>query len=51
MTDPDLAESIVKHFVLCEKCFFKRRDSKDPTGVCIECVLAFLRPPVEESHE
>lgn len=51
MADNELAESIMKHFVLCEKCFFKRRCDKDPTGVCIECVLAFLRSPVEESEK
>lgn len=51
MTDEELAKSIVRHFLLCEKCFFKRRCEKDPSGVCIECVLTFLRSPVEESDE
>lgn len=50
MTDEELAKSIVRHFLLCKKCFFKRRCEKDPTGVCIECVLTFLRSPVEETE-
>ena len=50
MTDEELAKSIVRHFLLCKKCFFKRRCEKDPTGVCIECVLTFLRSPVEATE-
>lgn len=50
MTDEELAKSIVRHFLLCKKWFFKRRCEKYPTGVCIECVLTFLRSPVEETE-
>lgn len=51
MTDEELAKSIVRHFLLCEKCFFKRRCEKDPAGVCIECALTFLRSPVEDGEK
>ena len=51
MTDEELAKFFVTRSTACEKCFFKRRCIKDPTGVCDECIRGWLRSPVEESAE
>lgn len=51
MTDEELAECLTKRQPLCARCFFRRTCSKDPIGVCLECCLAWLRAPVEESGE
>ena len=48
MSDKELTKFYVAHSLLCERCFFKRRCSKDPTGVCYECARNWLRAPVEE---
>ena len=52
MTDEELAKFLMSRHLTCRKCFFERRNRKDPTGVCWECTLAYLRrSPVEESNE
>ena len=47
MTDEELAKFFTVRPVLCERCFFKRRCSKDPTGVCYECAKNWLRSSAE----
>ena len=51
MTDAELAEFFVTRSTACEKCFFKRRCIKDPTGVCYECIRGWLRSPAESEGE
>lgn len=51
MSDKELAKFYVARSLWCERCFFKRRCSKDPTGVCYECARNWLRAPAESEGE
>ena len=50
MTDEEMAEILAKRYTLCARCFFRRTYSNDPIGPCLECCLAWLRFPGEESE-
>ena len=52
MTDEELAVFLMTRSLTCGTCFFERRNRKDPTGVCLECVRGYLRwAPVEDSEK
>lgn len=53
MTDEELAEMLISRprWSMCKRCYFRRGSSKDPIGVCKDCMRAWLRSPVEESAE
>lgn len=52
MTDEELAEFLMTRSLTCGTCFFERRNRKDPTEVCLECVRGYLRwAPVDESEK
>lgn len=53
MTDEELAELLISRprWSMCKRCWFRRGSSKDPIGVCKDCMRAWLRAPVESEGE
>lgn len=53
MTDEELAEMLISRprWSMCKRCWFRRRSSKDPIGVCKDCMRAWLRAPAKSEGE
>ena len=51
MTDEELAENNHWCLVICRKKSYKECSKYEGKSSCYECRLAWLRSPVEESHE
>lgn len=53
MTDKELAELLISwpRWPMCKRCYFRRRSSKDPIGVCKDCMRAWLRSQAESEGE